>query len=68
MPRLVGKQSNDGLIVSLVMIAAITIATGLEYTGIINVVPGFGKDTPTLSSENPGVSSDSAVVNQPVQK
>ena len=68
MPRLVGKQSNDGLIVSLLMIAAIAIATGLEYTGIINVVPGFGKDNPTLSSDNPGVSSDSVISYYPVQK
>ena len=68
MPRLVGKQSNDGLIVSLLMIAAIAIATGLEYTGIINVVPGFGKDNPTLSSDNSGVSSDSVISYYPVQK
>jgi hypothetical protein len=50
------------------MIAAIAIATGLEYTGIINVVPGFGKDNPTLSSDNPGVSSDSVISYYPVQK
>jgi hypothetical protein len=68
MPRLVGKQSNEGLIVSLLMIAAIAIATGLEYTGIINVVPGFGKDNPTFSANNPSVFSDSAVINHPVQK
>lgn len=68
MPRLVGKQSNDSLIVSLLMIAAIAIATGLEYTGIINVVPGFGEDNSTLSSNNSGVSSDDAVGYHPVQK
>lgn len=68
MPRLVGKQSNEGLLVSLLMIAAIAIATGLEYTGIINVVPGFGQDNPTLKTDSLDVSSDQNVVYKPVQK
>ena len=68
MPRLVGKQSNEGLLVSLLMIAAIAIATGLEYTGIINVVPGFGQDSPTLKTDSLDVSSDQNVVYKPVQK
>ena len=68
MPRLVGKQSNEGLLVSLLMIAAIAIATGLEYTGIINVVPGFGQDSPTLKTDSLDVSSDQNVVYEPIQK
>lgn len=68
MPRLVGKQSNEGILVSLLMIAAIAIATGLEYTGIINVVPGFGQDNPTLKTDSLDVSSDQNVVYKPVQK
>ena len=68
MPRLVGKQSNEGLLVSLLMIAVIAIATGSEYTGIINVVPGFGQDNPTLKTDRHDVSLDQNVVHTPVQK
>jgi hypothetical protein len=45
MPRLVGKKSNDGLIATLLLLVAIAAAVGLEYTGAIDVVPGFGRDT-----------------------
>jgi hypothetical protein len=68
MPRLVGKQSNDGLLVSLIMLVAIAVATGLEYTGAINVVPGFGKDDNALSFDNLGTSSEQTVVPEPIQK
>ncbi len=44
MPRLVGKQSKKGLYVGLILLAAIAGFMGLEYTGVINVVPGFGKE------------------------
>lgn len=46
MPRLVGKQSNRGLYVGLVGLAAIAVAgtVAMEYFGIVNTVPGFGKD------------------------
>jgi hypothetical protein len=46
MPRLVGKQSNSGLYVGLVCFAAIAVAgtVAMEYFGIINTVPGFGKN------------------------
>ncbi|NJR37558.1 MAG: hypothetical protein HC781_00400 [Leptolyngbyaceae cyanobacterium CSU_1_4] len=68
MPRLVGKQSNDGLRVSLVMLTAIAIAAGLEYVGIIDLVPGFGKDNVTLSVARYGISSDQVIVSESVQK
>jgi hypothetical protein len=44
MPRLVGKQSNGGTSVFLLLLIAIGITSALEYEGIINVVPGFGRD------------------------
>ncbi len=46
MPRLVGKQSNSGLYVGLVCFTAIAVAgtIAMEYFGIINTVPGFGKN------------------------
>ena len=44
MPRLVGRQSNGGASVVLLLLIAIGAATALEYEGVINVVPDFGKD------------------------
>jgi hypothetical protein len=46
MPRLVGKQSNSGLYVGLVCFAAIAVAgtVAMEYFGVINTVPGFGRN------------------------
>lgn len=46
MPRLVGKQSNRGLYVGLVCFAAIAVAgtIAMEYFGVINTIPGFGKN------------------------
>jgi hypothetical protein len=44
MPRLVGRQSNGGASVILLLLIAIGAATALEYEGVINVVPNFGKD------------------------
>jgi hypothetical protein len=51
MPRLVGKQSNKGLYVGLVLLAAIAGVIGMEYTGVINVVPGFGKEPSLVQSQ-----------------
>ncbi|MCY7369018.1 MAG: hypothetical protein LH474_12795 [Chamaesiphon sp.] len=44
MPRLVGKQSNSAIPLSLLILAAIATVIGLEYTGTINIVNGFGND------------------------
>ena len=44
MPRLVGKQSNRGLYAGLVLLVALAGFVGLEYAGVINVIPGFGKE------------------------
>jgi hypothetical protein len=45
MPRLVGNQSNRGLYTGLIVLAAIIGFFGLEYTGTINVIPGFGQES-----------------------
>jgi hypothetical protein len=45
MPRLVGKQSNKGLYVGLFLLVAIAGFIGLEYSGTMNVIPGFGKES-----------------------
>ena len=44
MPRLVGRRSSSGASVVLLLLIAIGAATALEYEGVINVVPNFGKD------------------------
>jgi hypothetical protein len=44
MPRLVGKQSNPAIPLSLFILIAIAGLVGLEYAGIINVIDGFGND------------------------
>lgn len=51
MPRLIGKQSSSSLYGSilLVVIVAVAGATGLEYLGYINALPGFGRETRPLS-------------------
>jgi hypothetical protein len=52
MPRLVGKQSNNGALVSLLLIAAIAAAIGLEYKGAIDIVPGFGRTTQDFKNDS----------------
>ncbi len=44
MPRLVGKQSHTGENVAALLILAAIVGVVLEYVGVINVVPGFGRD------------------------
>jgi hypothetical protein len=44
MPRLIGKQSNSAILLSLLILASIAVVTGLEYAGAINVINGFGND------------------------
>ena len=74
MPRLVGRQSSGGASVVLLLLIAIGAATALEYEGVINVVPNFGKDyvgdktpvgLPGLSSNNGRSGAANAPVDQP---
>jgi hypothetical protein len=44
MPRLLGKQSNPAIPLSLLILALIAVVTGLEYAGVINIINGFGND------------------------
>ena len=44
MPRLIGKQSNPAVPLSLLMLATVAVAIGLEYVGAINVIDDFGSD------------------------
>jgi hypothetical protein len=50
MPRLVGKQSNSGLWISVVLVMAIAAVAGAsEYLGYTNFIPGWGKDRRAIS-------------------
>ena len=44
MPRLVGKQSHTGENVAALLVLAAVVGVALEYAGVINVIPGFGRD------------------------
>jgi hypothetical protein len=46
MPRLVGKRSNTDLYVGLIsaVVVVSSAAIAMEYFGIINEVPNFGKE------------------------
>lgn len=50
MPRLVGKQSNSGLYLGTFLGLAIATAGLAEYLGVVNVVPGFGRDSNPLTN------------------
>jgi hypothetical protein len=43
MPRLLGKPSKAPLYVGTALIIAVAAALSLEYFGIVDVVPNFGK-------------------------
>ena len=44
MPRLIGKQSNPAIPLSLLILASLAVVTGLEYAGAIDIINGFGND------------------------
>ena len=73
MPRLVGRQSNGGASVVLFLLIAIGAATALEYEGVINVMPQFGKDfvgdrTPVGLSGIPSNNGRSGTANAPADQ
>lgn len=49
MPRLVGKTSKTPLY-TLITVLILATATAIEYTGEIDLVPGFGRDNPSMRS------------------
>ncbi len=50
MPRLIGKQSNPAIPLSLLMIATVTVALGLEYVGAIDIIDGIGPNRVEMRS------------------
>ncbi|WP_146138459.1 hypothetical protein [Chamaesiphon polymorphus] len=49
MPRLVGRTSKTPLYTTIAVLI-LAAATALEYTGEIDLVPGFGRDNPSRRS------------------
>jgi hypothetical protein len=47
MPRLIGRTSKTPLY-TLITVLFLATAAALEYTGEIDLVPGFGKANPTV--------------------
>jgi hypothetical protein len=45
MPRLVGKRSNSGASLGLLLIAAVAAYGVLEYSGTVDLIPHIGQDT-----------------------
>lgn len=43
MPRLVGKQSNNKAGLGLLLIAVIATCGALEYSGVLDYIPNFGR-------------------------
>ncbi len=50
MPRLVGKKNNSALYAGLAVLVAAVGAVALEYFGVIDLVPNFGKETEVRSN------------------
>jgi hypothetical protein len=44
MPRLLGKSSKMPTYFGIAFLAILAGAASLEYSGVINVIPGFGKE------------------------
>jgi hypothetical protein len=44
MPRLLGKPSKAPVYLGITLLAAVAGALALEYSGAINIIPGFGKE------------------------
>ena len=44
MPRLLGKPSKAPVYFGIALLAAAAGAVTIEYSGAINVIPGFGKE------------------------
>lgn len=47
MPRLIGKKSSPALYAGFGFLIVLIGAIALEYFGVINYIPNFGKETKT---------------------
>jgi hypothetical protein len=63
MPRLLGKSSNTLIYLGITLLAILAGAVALEYSGVINMIPGFGKE-PTQTILMPQETSEKAPANR----
>ena len=50
MPRLVGKKNNSALYGGIGLLIAVIGAIALEYFGVIDLIPSFGKEAEVKST------------------
>ena len=62
MPRLVGKKTNPALYAGLGLLIVAIGAIALEYFGVVNYIPGFGKE-PSVNSTS---TNQPVLINKPV--
>jgi hypothetical protein len=68
MPRLLGKRSNTPLYLTLLLaIAIVATAIPLEYFGIINLVPQFGKKSYVRERNRPPNNTAQPPIEEPMQ-
>ena len=48
MPRLIGKTSKTPLYTLLALLVVAAVATELEYEGVIDLVPEYGRSMPSI--------------------
>lgn len=64
MPRLVGKKSNSALYVGLILVASALGLVAVEYFGVVDYIPNFGKP----SALNNSSTSQPTQVNTTIQQ
>ncbi|MEH2063971.1 MAG: hypothetical protein V7K50_17175 [Nostoc sp.] len=65
MPRLVGQRSNTGANITVFVILVATLGALFEYFGVIDIVPGFGREGRYFQLK--GQATNEQVIQQPNQ-
>ncbi|WP_392480537.1 hypothetical protein [Nostoc sp. C110] len=63
MPRLVGQRSNTGANITVFIILVAIFGVLLEYFGMIDIVPGFGREGRYFQIK--GQATNEQVIEQP---
>ncbi|NEU82345.1 hypothetical protein [Nostoc sp. UIC 10630] len=63
MPRLVGQRSNTGANITILIILIAIFGVLLEYFGMIDIVPGFGREGRYFQIK--GQATNEQVIEQP---
>ena len=65
MPRLIGQRSNTGANITVFVIVVAIFGVLLEYFGVIDIVPGFGREGRYFQLK--GQATNEQVIQQPNQ-